>query len=109
MSTTVTTIATPIATVTNDAVNASTGLITLATAAEQNPVVKADLQAQFDSYSHSPVIVALASVAGMLLTQRNITVDNTLLTVVVGLVVTGMGYGWQWISMKLNKPVKVVA
>lgn len=105
MSSTVTTIIA--ASATNDAVNDARGLITLAAAAEQNPVVKADLQAQFDSYSHSPVIVAAASVVGMMLTRQNITVDNTLLTVVVGLVVTGLGYAWQWASMKFNKPVKV--
>lgn len=89
---------------TNSAVAVSNNLAALANAAEANPIVKADLQAQFDSYSHSPLITGVASIVGMELTRQQITVDNTLLTVGVGLVVTGIGYAWQWVSMKMRKP-----
>ena len=90
---------------TNRAVAVAQSLSSLAVQAEQDPIVKKDLQAQFDSYSHNPVIMALASMAGMALAQQHITVDNTLLTVAIGLVVTGVGYGYQWLSMRFRKPV----
>ena len=105
MSATITTTPTP---TTDRALAAATTLATLAATAEENPVVKADLQKQFDSYSHSPLIMAVASVAGMMLTRQNITVDNTLLTVLVGAAVTAIGYAWQWASIKFNKPVATV-
>lgn len=94
-----------VAAATTEAVKDATTFVALANAAEANPVVKADLQAQYDSYSHSVPIVAIAGVAGMYLAQHNLTVDNTLLTVAVGLAVTGIGYAWQWVSMKVRKPV----
>jgi hypothetical protein len=97
----------PIDPKTNSAVDAANGLVKLVVAAEAEPVVKADLEAQFDSYSHSPLIVGLTSIAGMMLTREHVTVDNTLLTVLVGAVVTGIGYAWQWASMRMRKPVKV--
>ena len=73
-------------------------------AAEQSPAVKSDLQAMFVSYSHNPIVAALASVAGILLAQQHVTVDSTALTVVIGLAVAGCGYGWQFVSMKMSKP-----
>ena len=76
----------------------------LATAAEQSPAVKADLQALFDSYSHNPLVAGLASIAGIMLAQQHINVDSTLLTVGIGLLVTAVGYAYQWASMKFRKP-----
>lgn len=84
------------------AVAVSATVQNLVTAAEADPVIKADLQTAFDSYSHNPVIAGLASVAGIMLAQQHVSVDSTALTVVIGVVVTGAGYGWQWASMKLK-------
>jgi len=92
-------------TMTDVAVNVSHTAKDLLDAAEASPVVKADLETLFDSYSHNPVVAGLASIAGIMLAQEHITVDSTLLTVVIGLVVTGVGYGYQWLSMKMRKPV----
>lgn len=99
-------VATPI---TDNAINkAAQGLAGLVATAEQVPIVKTTLQTQFDSISHSsaaPIILALAGVVGSWLTQKNITVDNQLIVVAIGAALTGAGYAWQWISMKLRKPV----
>lgn len=89
---------------TTTAISASQTATDLLNAAEQNPVVKADLQSLFDSYSHSAAITGGALIAGALLAQRGITVDNTLLTVVIGLVSSGVIYGAQWVAMKFSKP-----
>ena len=75
-------------------------------AAEKSPTVKADFQSMFASYSHNPIVMGLVPIIGGLLTQEHITVDSTLLTVSIGLAVTGLGYAWQWASMKFNKPVE---
>lgn len=103
----ITTITAPstVAPATDKAVSTANDLINLAVKAEQVPEVKADLQAQFDTYSHNPIIMGVVTIIGVILTRQNITVDNTLLTVAVGLVATGVGYAWQWISMKIRKPV----
>ena len=77
----------------------------LVDAAEKSPVVKADLQSLFASYSHNPLVMGLVPIVGGLLTQEHITVDSTLLTVVIGLAVTIVGYFYQWIAMKLNQPL----
>ena len=95
-----TTITTP--SPTDRAVAVSATVQNLVNAAEQDPTVKADLQTAFDSYSHNPVIAGLASIAGIMLAQQHISVDSTVLTVVIGVIVTGLGYGWQWASMKLK-------
>lgn len=87
---------------TDRAVAVATTVRTLMNAAEQDPTIKADLQTAFDSYSHNPVIAGLASIAGIMLAQQHINVDSTILTVVIGVVVTGIGYGWQWASMKMK-------
>ncbi len=100
----VTTASPPISPSTNTAVATAQSAIDLATKAELNPVVKADLQTLFDSYSHNPVVGGVVTIAGVLLAQHNITIDNTLLTVAIGVVVTGVGYAWQWASMRMRKP-----
>jgi hypothetical protein len=93
---------------TDRAVSAANSLISLAQRAEQAPIVKSDLQAMFDSYSHSsaaPLILSLATVSGAWLAGHNIVADNMLLVVVIGSALTGIGYVWQWAAMKLTKPV----
>ena len=108
MSTTTLTPAVPVSPSTNAAVSVSRTAGDLFNAAEQNPVVKADLQTMFDSYSHNPIIAGIVSLVGIELTQHNLTVDTQLLTIGVGLAVTFVGYAWQWISMKMNKPATPV-
>lgn len=91
---------------TDQAVNAANSAIGLAEAAETNPVVKADLQTLFDSYTHAGSIVpGIAALVGMALAQHGITADNFVLTIAVGLAVTGISYVAQWASMKTRKPV----
>jgi predicted acyltransferase len=94
---------------TDRVVKAAQSAADLATSAEQIPAVKAELQTLFDSYSHSPIVAGLVPVVAGFLTQEHVTVDSTLLTVGIGLVVTGIGYAWQWLSMKINKPVATPA
>jgi hypothetical protein len=99
--------------VTDNAINkAAQGLAGLVATSEQIPLVKTTLQTQFDSISHSsaaPLILALAGVVGTWFTQRGITVDNQAIVVSIGAALTGAGYAWQWISMKLRKPVSTVS
>ena len=90
--------------VTDTAVSQSASLTGLVAAAEDDPTVMSALQKQFDSYSHNPLIAGITSIAGVMLTRQHITVDNTVLTVAVGIAVTVAGYLYQMISMKLNKP-----
>lgn len=87
---------------TDHVVAASQTAADLLNAAEQSPAVKADLQSMFDSYSHNPLIAGLASVAGIMLAQQHISLDSTALTVLIGLGVTGIGYAYQWLSMKTS-------
>jgi len=89
-------------------VAAASDLAKLAAAAEESPVGKADLQAQFDTYSHSSLVVGVASMIGLILSQQKISVDNTLLVVGVGITTTAIGYAWQWVSMKIRKPVTTI-
>jgi hypothetical protein len=85
-------------------VNKAQTAIDLVQSADNNPVIKADLQTLFDSYSHNPIVMGLVPVLAGFLTQEKITVDSTLLTVAVGAAVTGAGYLYQYISMKMRKP-----
>ena len=74
-------------------------------AAEQNPVAKADLQMLFDSISHgAPWTGGLVTIAGIELAQHNITVDNQLLTLVIGGAATLASYAYQWVRIKMTKP-----
>ena len=76
-------------------------------AAESNPIAKADLQALFDSISHGGAVTpALVAMLAAELAQHNITLDNQLLTLLVGVAVAGASYLWQWAMIKLNKPTK---
>lgn len=104
MSTTTTTSLNVQPTATDTAVAVSKTGMDLFNQAEANPVVKADLQSLFDSYSHSPIIAGLVPVVAGLLAQKQITVGNQLLTIGIGVAVTAIGYAWQWASMKINKP-----
>lgn len=89
----------------DNAISISNNLVELAQAAEADPVVKAALQAQFDSISHSPLVLALVPIVATWLTQKHITADNQVLALGIGAAIAGIGYGFQWISMKLRKPV----
>src|SRR5579859_1083386 len=71
-------------------------------AAEQSPVVKADFESMFATYSHNPIVMGLVPIVGGLLTQQHVTVDSTLLTVAIGLAVTGAGYLYQWVAMRFK-------
>lgn len=93
---------------TDRAITVAVGLAHLVQTAETIPVVKADLEAQFDSISHSsaaPIILAIAGVIGSWLTGHGIPADNMILVVAVGGVVTAVGYGWQAVMIRWNKPV----
>lgn len=106
-TTTTQTVPTPI---TDRAVTVAIGVAGLAEQAETIPIVKTTLERQFDSISHSssfPLIASIAAVIGMALSQKGITVDTQLLTVAVGLALSGAGYVWQWAMIRWNKPVAV--
>jgi hypothetical protein len=83
-------------------------LLGLVVQTEANPIVKAKLEAQYDTISHSasaPIILAVAGLIGAALAQQHIAVDDQLIAVAIGALMTGAAYAWQWISMKINKPV----
>ncbi len=108
-TTTTQTVPTPI---TDRAINVAQGVAGLAEQAETIPIVKTTLEAQFATLSHTAMFPFLAAAAGMIgsnLSEHHITVDNQLIVVALGGLVTGAAYVWQWAMIRWNKPVAVTA
>jgi hypothetical protein len=90
---------------TDKAVSNSNNLLSLVQAAADDPQVEQILHSQFDSYSHSPIGIALTGIVTTELVQHNITVDSSLVSLAVGAGLVAVGYAWQWASMLMNKPI----
>ena len=96
---------TTVAPATTAAVSAATSLANLADAAANDPQVQKDLGAQFDTISHSPIAQGLATLILMGATQEHITLSSSAASLLAGLGVMAVGYVWQYVSMKMHKPV----